>query len=590
MITRRRFLQLGSMAGAGLLLPWELTLGCGNAGSTADTVAPQFRLPAVIDRFNDPLPVPPVLTPDTEAFTGSDYYEIGISQFQQQLHSQLPASTVWGYGGNTPGPTIEARAGRPVRIKWINDALPKTHPLRDAIDSSIDHGMQYPEVRTVTHLHGGHTPPQSDGQPEAWASPGGATVGPDYSAGDYVYPNSQQAATLWYHDHAMGITRLNVYMGLAGFYIIRDETEDKLDLPRGDYEIPIMIQDRMINADGSLHYPLRGNTAVHPVWNPHFFGDIAIVNGKAFPYLEVEPRRYRLRLLNASQARYYNLRLETAAGKQIPFNIIGSDGGLLAKPAEMNRLLIAPAERYDLMVDFSGMETANITLRNDAAAPLPEGGGPSLSEIMQFRVSKPLNGATDSSPPARLVLPPIAALAATPGIPAREIVLYENQVPASETVDPDLGGEPRTGMTSLLINARYFADPVEEQPKAGTTEIWEVYNATLMNHPIHLHLVQFQVLNRQALDGNSFFNPWYAWRTGSSPRPSFADFLTGPPVPPRPEESGWKDTVQSGPLEIVRLIAKFDLPSGAKAPARYVYHCHILEHEDNEMMRPYDVV
>ena len=249
-------------------------------------------------------------------------------------------------------------------------------------------------------------------------------------------------------------------------------------LPSGKYEIPLVIQDRIFNPDGSLHYPARGNTPVHPIWNAHFFGDTPVVNGKAWPFLEVEPRRYRLRLLNGSQARYYNFRFETAAGP-LPFQMIGSDGGLLPKPVELSSLLLSPAERADIVIDFSGLaENAVLTLKNDAAAPFPEGGAVAIGEIMQIRVNQPLTGSDETAPARQLSLPAMAALTPTPGIPAREIVLYEIQVPASDfagTPGPEAGGDPRTGLTDLLINGRHFSDPVEEQPRAGTTEIWQIY-------------------------------------------------------------------------------------------------------------------
>jgi len=594
MITRRKFLKMSSAAGAGLLLPWHFVLGCGEeeqpGGTTgAQTVA--FRTPAEIDKFIDLLPRLRVIEPDTGRYPGNDYYEIALGQFQQQLHSQLPPTTVWGYDGGTPGPTIEARSGRPVRVKWINDELPQTHLLSASIDTTIFGGQQYPEVRTVTHLHGGHTPPQSDGLPEAWSTPGASAAGPGYHAGDFVYPNRQQACTLWYHDHAMGLTRLNVYAGLAGMYIIRDDIDDGLGLPSGDYEVGLVIEDRLLNPDASLYYPTRGGSTVHPVWNMDFFGDVPLVNGKAFPFMEVEPRRYRLRMLNGSQSRFYNLWLEDGAGV-LPFQVVGSDGGLLAKPAPVAKLLLAPAERADLIVDFSGLaEGTTLTLRNDAAAPFPLGGANVIPELMQFRVNLPVQGSDGSKPPAAIELPPIAPLTATPDVPTRNIVLVETEAPSTiPPWPPDPGGSPRMGVTDLLINGKFFSEPVDEQPRAGTTEIWQFFNATLETHPIHIHLVQFQILNRQQLDSVGYFIAWDAWRMGSGPKPAVDGYLTGAPEPPAPEEAGWKDTARARPQEILRLIARFDLPPDTPTPARYVYHCHILEHEDNEMMRPYEVI
>ena len=594
-MTRRRFLRLGSVAGAGMLLPWQFSLGCGSqSGETASVQSLQTRLPGDIDRFIDPLPLPPVLTPDTARFEGSDYYEIAITQFTRQLHSQLPPTPVWGYAGSYPGPTIEARSGRPVRIKWINDGLPSTHLFHDAIDPTIFRGMNYPEVRTVTHLHGGSTPPRYDDLPGGWSTPGASETGPEFYEGDFIYNNDMQSRALWYHDHAMGITRLNVYAGLAGFYIVRDRVEESLALPSGEYEIPLMIQDRTFNFDGSLFYPTQGMTITHPVWNMEFFGDTPVVNGRAYPFLEVEPRAYRFRLLNGSQARFYNLWLDNA-GDTVPLQVIGSDGGLLPGPVGINRLLLAPGERADLIVDFSSVVSgAVLTLKNDAAAPFPLGGAQALEEIMQVRVSKPLNGVDQAAPATQLALPAISTLTATPGAPAREIVLIQNEDPTAiiDHMGGNISGMPSAhmGVTELLLNGKRFDEPVEEKPASGTTEIWQFINATPDTHPVHIHLVQFQILNRQALDIMSFFTQWSVWRSGTGSKPALADYLTGSPTQPQPEEAGWKDTARAMPGEILRIIARFVLPADVELPARYVYHCHILEHEDNEMMRPFEVV
>lgn len=600
-LSRRRFLRLGSVAGAGMLLPWQFSLGCGDeTAPTRETAPMNYRLPAEIDRFIDPLPRPPVLAPDTSAHEGSDYYEITLAQFTQQLHSQLPPTPVWGYSGSYPGPTIEARRGRPVRIKWLNDGLPTTHLLHDSIDTTIYRGMALPEVRTIAHLHGGPTPPLYDGLPGAWSTPGATLTGPEYHAGDFIYANDIRACALWYHDHAMGITRLNVYAGLAGFYIVRDDIEGGLGLPSGDYEVPIVIQDRSFNFDGTLFYPTVGMTTVHPVWNMEFFGDTPVVNGKAFPYLDVEPRRYRLRLLNGSQSRFYNLWFDDA-GEPLLFSVIGSDGGLLPAPAHTDKLLLAPAERADVILDFSNLPADTvITLKNDAPAPYPMGGAKALPEIMQFRVREAFSGDDLSAPAARLSLPAIEPLSATPGSPAREIILVENldanAIMSHDGGDlsgmGDMGGMSgaRMGITELLINGKHYSDPVDEKPSAGTTEVWQFINATPDTHPFHIHLVQFQILNRQPLDTAGYWTLWEAWRTGSGPKPVLSDYFAGPPAPPAPEESGWKDTARAMPGEVLRIIARFTVPAGTKLPARYVYHCHVLEHEDNEMMRPFEVV
>ncbi|RJQ47637.1 MAG: hypothetical protein C4534_00890 [Gaiellales bacterium] len=578
MLTRRRFLQLCSITGAGLALPGGLALGCGGEDETATTAtAPKTLKPvSAIDRFIDQLPLPPALTPDTGSYPGFDYYEVRLSQFRQELHGQLPPTTVWGYEGSYPGPTIEARRGRPVRVKWINDDMPGEHLLAASIDRTIfPAGHQYPDVRTVTHLHGGFTPADSDGQPDMWSTPGAAETGPRYNPGDCIYPNEQPAAGLWYHDHAMAITRLNVYAGLAGLYIIRDGEEDALGLPSGEYEVPLVIQDKRLNEDASLSYPTRGVSAAHPIWVPTFTGDIALVNGKAWPYLEVEPRRYRLRLLNGSQTRTWNLRFD-AAGELLGFHIIGSDGGLLPQAVPAQALLVAPGERYDIVVDFNGLEQgAVVTLANDAPAPYPVGGGSAIDEVMQMRVSRELSGADGSTPAAELKLPAVPRLE-TAGATTRDFILEEI-----------MEGEANLRM---LINNRAFHDPVEEMPTAGSTEVWQFANLSFHMHPMHIHLVQFQVIDRQPIDSNGLWSHWLEFNAGNRERPRFADYLSGPAVPALPHEGGWKDTVMAMPNEVTRVAARFDLPPDTPTPARYVYHCHILEHEDNEMMRPFEVV
>lgn len=577
MLSRRKFLGLSAWTGLGMMMPSFHLLGCGpEAGQTTENRPQLYRPVSKLDRYVDALPIPNRLEPDTGRYKGTDYYEIRMSEFRQQMHSQLPASTVWGFAGSTPGPMIEARRGRPVRVKWINDDLPAIHPLSASIDRTIYDDPQMPDVRTVVHLHGGHTPPESDGLPRAWSSPGAAQTGSGYYGGDFIYPNDQQACMLWYHDHAMAITRLNVYSGLAGIYLIRDDIEDGLGLPGGQYEIPLIIQDRDLNDDGSLAYPTKGETAEHPVWTQMFLGKVPVVNGKAYPYLDVEPRRYRLRLLNASQARTYNLWFDIG-GSAHAFHAIGTDGGLLPAAVQLSKILLAPAERVDLIIDFSDLPQGTIlTLRNDAAAPFPAGGSPQIiSELMQVRVAKELEGADGSTLPQDLALPALPALSPTPGTAARVINL--------ENI------EGATGRLQLLINNKRFRDPVEERPVNGTTEIWEIVNLTLEAHPIHLHMIQFQILNRQPMDQQSYWYAKEAFLAGRGSKPDPNQYITGPAVTPPPESSGWKDTALSMPSEILRIQAPFELPPAASAPASYVYHCHILEHEDNEMMRPFEV-
>jgi spore coat protein A len=521
--------------------------------------------------YVDSLTIPPVIN---AASKPGKIIEIQMRPSHQKVHRDLPATEFWGFNGSWPGPTIEARRGQQVIIRWTN-RLPSKHFL--PIDHTI-HGAEstLPEVRTVTHLHGARVMPESDGYPEAWYTSDGQH-GPRFNPEPSAYPNDQPAATLWYHDHCHGITRLNNYAGLAGFYLIRDEAEDALNLPSGEFEIPLMLQDRLFNKDGSLLYPTAVD-GTHPVWIQEFFGDINCVNGKAMPVLEVEPRRYRYRILNASNARFYNLRLYNSdkSGNVFDksFNVpilqqIGSDSGLMATPVEMRYLLIAPGERIDLIVDFSGSEGKCFSMENDPPPATGEEVPPFIPpKVLLFKVIKPLSSKDTSSVPSALV--PFEPLVPTSTTRGRILWITEKQRASDGYVE-----------IGLLGNA-HWSDPITEDPRAGSTEIWSFVNATQDVHPIHTHLVHFQVLNRQRFDLNT------SLATGKLA-------LYGPTMQPeRNERSAMKDTVRAYPGYVTRVIQRFDLPHGNEMPSgaelHYVWHCHILEHEDNDMMRPYKVV
>jgi spore coat protein A, manganese oxidase len=480
---------------------------------------------------------------------------------------------MWGYNGMWPGPTIEALKGQPISVHWSN-RLPKKHflPLDYTIHGA---GRDVPDVRTVTHVHGARVLPDSDGYPDAWVTPDGH-AGPVRAADPCHYPNDQPATTLWYHDHAIGITRLNIYAGLAGFYLIRDPEEDHLRLPSGPYEIPLMIQDRSFAADGSLLYP-PANAGTHPAWMQEFFGNAICINGKAAPFLEVEPRKYRFRLVNGSNSRFYHLTLlpVDASGKPAgepsdapPFIQIGSDGGLLPAPLKLHKLIFSPGERFDLVIDFSQHKGASLAITNDAPAPYARGGQIVPTDVMLFKVVKPLSGADESSVPNRLA--PWSRLDPTQAVRERMLSLTETVRPAD-------------GYTMIsLLDQKHWDDPISENPKAGDTEIWSFVNTTGDVHPMHLHLVQFQVLSRQSFDTKTYLQ-------------SGKLVYTSMPMPPESNERpAWKDTVKTYAGYVTRVIARFDLPAGTVAKPgdefRYVWHCHVLEHEDNEMMRPYNII
>ncbi len=541
MKTRRAFLKTSAAAAAGLVaFPYVPRL---------QAEPPQPFNAHRLRKFIDRLPLPGVLE-SSGTLEGAPFYEVTMTGFTQRLHRALPPTYLWGYNGSFPGPTIEARTGVPIYVRWINQ-LPTRHFL--PVDFTL-HGanMGEPEVRAAVHLHGGHVPPETDGGPEAWFTPGNATT--------LWYPNAQHAAPLWYHDHALGITRLNVYAGLAGLYLVRDEVESALNLPGGEYEVPLVIQDRMFNNDGSLFYPVSDLplSPQHPgPWVPEFFGDAILVNGKVWPYLDVEPRKYRFRMYNGSNARFY--RLAFSSGQ--PFTLIGAEGGLFAHPIEVTQILLAPAERADVVVDFSSWRGGRLVLTNDANAPFPNGDpvDDGTAQIMQFRVTRPLRIPDTSEVPAFLRAVPAIPLASAALV--RDISIREFKDEDEEPILAQLGD-------------RDYDDPVLETPALGTAEIWRFVNATGDSHPIHVHLVQFQVLDRQPFHADTYLN--------TDPRQIV---FTGPARAPEATESGWKDTVRADPGEVTRIIARFGDFAG-----RYVYHCHILEHEDNEMMRPFDVI
>jgi spore coat protein A len=567
MLNRRRLLQSGLYTAAGITFGKRLP-AFGQAMASPAPVRSGVKLAPYVD----PVPIPHVIRATDNP---AEILEVEMIQFQQKVHRDLPATTVWGYNGSWPGPTIEARSGESLNISWISK-LPTTHLL--PVDHSI-HGAEatLPLVRNVAHLHGACALPEDDGYPEAWFTAHGER-GPKFNPRPSSYPNCQASATLWYHDHALGITRLNVYAGLAGFYLIRDQTEKALNLPRDEFEIPLMLQDRLFHRDGSLYYPKVVNgPKEHPIWIQEFYGDLNCVNGKVTPFLEVEPRKYRFRILNAANSRFYHLRLfnSDAGGEvidqsfEVPsFDQIGTDGGLLPVPLELRYLLMAPGERFDVIIDFSGYEGKFLSLINDAPAPYTMGGQFLAEEVMLFKVIKPLSGKDTCVVPD--VLMPFEPLNPTYATRERLLLVSEKERPSDGYV-----------ITGLLGNARWH-EPITEDPKAGSTEIWSFVNITSDVHPLHVHLVQFQVLNRQAFDV-----PTYQ-QTGKL-------VFTGKPMAPESNERpARKDTVKSYPGYVTRIIMRFDLPHGAPVtPGQelvYVWHCHILEHEDNEMMRPYKVI
>ena len=528
MITRRKFLHNSSLVTSALLM--DRLAGY----SHSQAVKPNTINADTLAKFVDPLPIPAVAQASehraspTNAAVKVPYYRMALRSLEIKVHRDLKPTRMWGFNGGVPGPTFDVRSGQEILVEWANE-LPEKHFL--PIDNKLSGaGKDEPEVRTVVHLHGGKTAPESDGYPEDWVVPGKSQL--------YQYPNQQDAAMLWYHDHAMGINRLNIYAGLFGAYLLRDGVEDSLNLPSGEYEIPLLISDRLLTPEGQLFYPVSDK--VDAPWVPEVFGDAILVNGKLFPYLDVGARKYRFRVLNASNGRFCHLSFANGA----TFQQIGTDQGLLPAPLALKTLLMAPGERVDLIVDFSEHRGEELILKSDAFV------------IMQFRVAGDKVNDTSTLPAA---LRAVAKIPQSEAVQTRELSLNEYQNRVAEPV-------------LMLLNGTYWHQPITEKPVLNSTEIWTFINPTDDAHPIHLHLVRFQILDRRRFDV-----PRYMGNQGLR--------FTGDPIPPEPSEAGWKDTVRANPGAVTRIIVHFEGYAG-----RYVWHCHILEHEDNEMMRPYQVL
>ena len=660
MLTRRQLLKASAITGAALLVPGAgrvLIPGILRPqGARAEAIPGGTLDPTTLPKYVAPLIIPPAMPRQGTLEGGAiDYYEIAVRQFLQQvLPPGHPATTVWSYGAvanaatfNYPAFTIETQVDRPVMVKWINglvdgsgNYLPHILPVdptlhwanppggvegRDSTPTFDTTPDAYTgPVPIVVHLHGGHSAEEADGYAEAWYLPaanntpaGYATVGSFYDtfkakaesingaiwdsgSAVFQYANDQRAGTNWFHDHTLGMTRLNVYAGPAGFYLMRGGPADlpagvlpgpapQLGDPPGTkyYEIPIAVQDRSFDADGALFYPdsraffdgfegpyIGGGSDISPIWNPEFFGNTMVVNGRTWPFLEVEPRRYRFRFLNGCNSRFLILKIVSdplarrPAKAELPFWQIGSEGGFLPEPVELDYLLITLAERADVIVDFSGLPVGTELYLINEAPDEPFGGGRvrkdfeaadpgTTGQVMKF-VVVPLTSTDTSVPPDQLTLPAFTALGAATN--TRRVALMEEDSRVLEDFGPR---EAELGIVDEFGNPTNLSwdHPITENPALNATEIWEMYNFTPDAHPIHIHEVMFQVVNRERM------------RTGGGRRVR----------PPESWETGYKDTVIAYPGEITRVKAKFDLPG------LYVWHCHIVEHEDNEMMRPYRV-
>ncbi|PPA69398.1 multicopper oxidase family protein [Jeotgalibacillus proteolyticus] len=506
--------------------------------------------PDNIPKFVDELEKPSVARPTCHrSYPKNSYYELELKQAMHRFHKDFPLTKIWGYDGLIPGPTIEARKDKSTYVKFIN-RLPSKHFL--PVDRTLHTASDSPEVRTVTHLHGANVFWESDGHPESWYTRGFKYTGPKFRRKVHEYTNHQPAATLWYHDHAMALTRLNVYAGLAGYYLLRDHLEDRLNLPKGDYEIPMIIQDRSFNEDGSLFYPSGPQPPFPPVpVNPSItvghLGNTITVNGKVWPYLNVEPRKYRFRMLNASNRRGYVLRLSNSQ----QLIQIGTDGGFLSNSNPIDSVELLPAERTDLIIDFTNLQGQTITLMNDDT----EFPGEHTSVVMEFRVSLPLKGDDTSSIPEELA--PLMDL-------HTHHAHIKRDLPLTTTND-------QYGRLMLMLNDRMYHDPATEKPSLDSIEIWNFINTTPIPHPIHIHLIQGKIIGRRPFDVDKYLNEGV--------------LEMGPLELPRDYETGWKDVFKADVGYVTSVIMHWKDFVG-----NYIWHCHFLEHEDHDMMRPITVI
>jgi spore coat protein A, manganese oxidase len=672
-----------------ILAAFFLLCAVGSAG--AQGVTPQTLLPgALIPKFVDPLPVAGDITvvDATGGLTPPAFvpYNITMSEFQAQILPStgvpaapkagflgLPAGTasyVWGYLTDTDstatprpsylGPVVVAKKGVETRPTYIN-ALPfgansRVQPLLPT-DQTLDWadplgtgcvgqlpvgacaGIYQGPQPAVPHIHGGEVAPAYDGGPDAWWTPGLTDNGFGFPGTTFVYPTQQQAGTIWFHDHALGATRLNVFAGMAGLYLITDPANEPAAgvLPAfPQHDIPLIIQDRSFDTAGQIFYNLASNPqpnpTVHPFWIPEFIGDTILVNGKTWPFLNVEPRKYRFRLVNGSNARFYDLALSNAA----PFLVIATDDGYLDTAVSTPNLIFGPGERYEIVVDFSALAVGtNVILTNAARTPFPGGAKVvkgTTDTVMQFKVVANASGLANATvvagTPLRTAPNTIANINIKAATPAKKRQLTLNEVIGA--------GGP---LELVLNNTKYngviagFSTRDSEQPQVGATELWEIINITADAHPIHTHLASFQVVSRQAFQASKWTNVYTnALALLVLPPGVLVPDGVGPPFPyltpntdgaiggnpplgpylqakslrlPLPYENGWKDTVIAYPGEVTRIMIRWtptDILVGSETPGTsqypfdptqlingvgYVWHCHIVDHEDNEMMRPY---
>ena len=538
------------------------------------------------------------------------------------------------------GRTLVVQRGTPITVNWYNklvnssnQPLPHIMPVDQTLAMQKDpKGAPINGVPITIHHHGAASNFEFDGGPDQWFTPLRKQVGPGVYIGGsnpnsttgsdhltYRYDSTEEACMHWYHDHAEGLTAVNAYAGLAGLYVIRDKNEAALInsrlIPSGAQEVPLVFQDKLFTANGSLGFtddspafngwntlapgsvltlpgfptdydPNNPDTVVTgtvPTRQPEMFGDIIIVNGVAWPKLVVEPRQYRFRLLNASDSRVYNF---SFGGKTV--YQIATDGGFLNAPAALTSVVIAPGERKDIVVDFTGMPLGTrLVVTNDANFPYPDGDPTNPTDpyatIMQFKVGAPVSSAVSHMTPttrlrgydAATPLLPVVSSVPSRGIAATRKIMLGEGCDEYGRIMPMLG--------TVAEGTKRFQDPADIFPAVGTTEVWEFWNTTGDAHPVHMHLVQFRIINRQPFNGaieeKLLSNGWDGVKLSAPPT-----LDAGPAVPAPADEQGWKDTVVCPPGLVTRVMANFS------KRGKYVYHCHILSHEEHDMMRWYQVI
>jgi len=603
MTTRREFLKWTAAGGAGLVAGRGLLNGAARAATfRAPAVSAQTSVASSLTPYLDPMPL---LVDNAVDATGGGTVNFTTALISRKVHSQLPATTLFGYlrsggpgagatGASYLGPAIVAKSGTAVTVQYTNGLGP-----RDYLKVFTNGGSSYlqfapfPQVRTMTHLHGGFVAAADDGNP--FANPGAFPPGSTQSV---TYPNEQPATLLWYHDHYLGDTRMNVVAGLAGGYLLRDSfdtgSNPLLPGPIGVYELPIVVQDRQFNPDGSLLYPVAPASMNGP-WIGEYFGDVMLVNGKIWPTLTVEPAVYRFRVLNGCNARIVDLQIFMAnSGRAVPMTIIGTEGGLLpVNPAGSSGLVMTPAERYDVICDFRAFKGKTLLMTNTTPPGPVSTPAPPLAQVMQITVKSTASSGAPMSVPRPGSLPANPKVTELTGLGPPKLSGGTNTAVGTRMITLN-EVTPETPTWKLNLNAHPYGDGSQftETLTWNSVEDWYFVNTTPDTHPMHTHLFTFHVMGRY----NCNIAGFVATHGGPNGVPqldvsTLTPFLTSALIPPGPDEAGLKETVKVNPGQVTVVRAKFSLPSTALnsagqlvTPQEYVHHCHIVEHEDNDMM------